>query len=81
MNRLNFKSVGSVNGFQCSLPPEVTNPTHEDIRLLEDEIFELQEYSAKVEQDISRLKTDAHHLQNQTRLIEKVRTPFNDLTF
>lgn len=61
------------SGLQYSLPEEVSSPSHDDIRILEDEIFELQEYSAKVEQDISRMKMDAHHLQNQTKMVEKVR--------
>lgn len=64
--------MSPTNGFQCSLPDEVASPSHDDIRMLEDEIFELQEYSTKVEQDISRLKLDTHQLQNQTKLLEKV---------
>lgn len=72
VTRLNFKSMGPTNGFHSSFPDEVASPSHEDIRLLEDEIFELQEFSSKVEQDINRMKMDTHQLQNQTKMMERV---------
>lgn len=64
--------MNPTNGFHANFPGEVVSPSHEDIRLLEDEIFELQEFSSKVEQDISRLKTDTHQLQNQAKIMERV---------
>jgi len=52
--------------------PELHSPSHEDIRVLEDEIFELQEYNAKVEADVQRMKTDITHLEHQVRSVERV---------
>ena len=58
------------------LPPELHTPSHEDIRVLEDEIFELQEYNAKVEADVQRMKTDITHLEHEVRTVERVLSRF-----
>lgn len=72
VSKLNFQTMSPENGFEHRLPEEVSSPTHDDIRQLEDEIFELQEYSAKVEQDINRLRGDSQQLQSQTKIMERV---------
>lgn len=52
---------------------ELASPSHEDIRVLEDEIFELQEYNTKAETDVNRMKRDINELEQQVRTVERVR--------
>lgn len=42
-----------------------------DIRALEEEILELQEYNAKVESEMIRLRTDITQMEQQIRMTER----------
>lgn len=46
--------------------------THEDIRVLDDEISELQEYNTKVESEMLKLKLDINHMEEQVKNSERV---------
>ena len=46
--------------------------SQEDIRVLDDEISELQEYNAKVESEMLKLKLDINHMEEQVKSSERV---------
>jgi peptidoglycan hydrolase CwlO-like protein len=46
--------------------------SHEDIRVLDDEILELQEYNAKVESEMLKLKLDINQMEEQVKSSERV---------
>lgn len=46
--------------------------SHEDIRVIDDEISELQEYNAKVESEMLKLKLDINHMEEQVKSSERV---------
>lgn len=71
LNKLHFTSVNEAD-FNCSMPELMSSPTHEDVRALEDEIFELQDFNSKLESDVNALKSSSEHLHQQRKLIEKV---------
>lgn len=51
------------------MPPGMENDA--DIRALEEEILELQEYNAKVESEMIRLRTDITQMEQQIRMTER----------
>jgi len=77
---LHFSQATLDNGLRFSLPENKGPPSHEDIRNLEDDIFELQEYNLKVESDISKMKSDITHLSHQMRVCERENETFNHQT-
>jgi len=68
--RLNFESINETA--YPSLNHSSSSPTHQDIRALEDEIFELQEYNEKMAQDIERMQIDSSELTSQCKFVENV---------
>lgn len=44
----------------------------EELRVLEDEIMELQEYNAKVESEMIKLRTDISQMEQHIRITERV---------
>ena len=71
-SRLNFQQMSPDNGFTCSIPEPVSLPTHEDVRLLEDAIFELLEYNTEVDQDINQMSYDTQQLNHHCSMITRV---------
>lgn len=72
LSKLHFTSLNVEGDFNCTMPELMSSPTHEDVRVLEDEIFELQDFNSKLESDVHRLKSDADQLHHQCKLTEKV---------
>lgn len=66
-----YGQFGMTNGFNY-IGNDVASPSHEDIRVLEDEIFELQEYNAKVENDVNKMKTDINQFERQVKIVDRV---------
>ena len=61
------------NHFEHSVHPALgLDNSHEDIRVLDDEISELQEYNAKVESEMLKLKLDINHMEEQVKSSERV---------
>lgn len=66
----NYESMD--NCFTPIVPEPVESPSPDDVRLLEDEIFQLQDQNVFIERDISCLQNNAQQLVNQCQRIEKV---------
>lgn len=71
LSKLHFTSVNEAD-FNCSMPELMSSPTHEDVRVLEDEIFELQDFNSKLEADVNALKSSSEHLHQKRKIQEKV---------
>jgi predicted RNase H-like nuclease (RuvC/YqgF family) len=67
---LNYQSVQ--DNFTTIVPEAAESPSHEDVRLLEDQIFQLQEYNENLGKDINAMQNDAAQLENQCQRIERV---------
>ncbi|CAG2116410.1 unnamed protein product, partial [Medioppia subpectinata] len=52
-------------------PGMALDNTHEDMRVLDDEITELQEYNSKVESEMLKLKLDINHMEEQVKSSER----------
>ena len=76
LSKLHFTSLSVEGDFNCTMPELISSPTHEDVRVLEDEIFELQDFNSKLESDVHRLKSDADQLHQQCKITEKVSPPY-----
>lgn len=54
-------------------PMNFYGEAHEEIRALDEEIMELQEYNAKVESEMVKLKNDITQMEQQVKNNERVR--------
>ena len=64
---------GYTSHYEHSSHPNIgLDNSHDDIRVLDDEISELQDYNAKVESEMLKLKLDINHMEEQVKSSERV---------
>jgi hypothetical protein len=61
-----------VNGEHIVSDNKILNRSLDDIRVIDDQIYELQEYNAKVESELNRLNSEFIQLKQQMESSEKV---------
>jgi len=73
MNQMSAHNQMSFNQFGHSTPSGTgLDQSHQEIRVLDDEIMELQEYNAKVESEMLKLKLDINQMEEQVKSSERV---------
>lgn len=58
--------------YQSGMGHNVNLDVAEDIRVIDEEILELQEYNSKAESEMMRLKSDINQMEQQVKESERV---------